>query len=214
MSDNFKARLVSIVLRLISITLRYRFEDPFGNHEKIRKSKVIFAFWHDRIVMMPLLVSKYLSKNSVTVLQSPSKDGRIASQVVKLFGQHTIVGSSYDGGAKAYKELIRSVVESHRHIAFAPDGPRGPRYSIQQGILRLARKSCLPIVPVNWTCSRQWTLNNWDKTMIPKPFSTCVVRVGEFVSIPSNASKDELKTYSDTLHKGLMKSGELRISKQ
>src|SRR5207249_6486727 len=59
-----------------------------------------------------------------------------------------------------------------RAAGFTLDGPRGPARVAQPGAVWLAKATGNPILPFHLEADRQWTLNSWDRTQIPKPFAT------------------------------------------
>lgn len=90
---------------------------------------------------------------------------------------------------KAVRELFREL-EEKRAIVIPLDGPRGPRYEIQPGILFLARKSGVPIVPACLNAPRRWQLRSWDMTQIPRPFSRVELRLGQPLFFPDDGERD------------------------
>ena len=60
-------------------------------------------------------------------------------------------------------------------MVITPDGPIGPRHSINAGIAWLARETGLPILTAAVTCDRAWRLRNWDRHLIPKPRAKLVL---------------------------------------
>jgi lysophospholipid acyltransferase (LPLAT)-like uncharacterized protein len=66
-----------------------------------------------------------------------------------------------------------------RAAAFTIDGPRGPARVAQAGAVWLAMATGNPVVPFHLEASRHWTLRSWDRTQIPKPFTTVALAIGE-----------------------------------
>jgi hypothetical protein len=69
-----------------------------------------------------------------------------------------------------------------RHL-LTPDGPRGPRYQLQPGILKLAEATGAPIVPIHVRFHSAWRLKTWDRFVIPKPFSRVEVTFAEPITM-------------------------------
>jgi lysophospholipid acyltransferase (LPLAT)-like uncharacterized protein len=59
------------------------------------------------------------------------------------------------------------------------DGPKGPWRRVKPGVLLLARRMRIPVVPVTLSCDRFKLLRSWDMGMIPKPFARVVVEYGD-----------------------------------
>ncbi len=113
-------------------------------------AQVIFSFWHGRILMMPFM--KISRPTSVMV--SRHKDGELIARVVKYFGINSSRGSTTRGGVSALKELIKLAREGFC-IAFTPDGPRGPRYIVQSGVIQAAKATGLPIYPITYSARKK-----------------------------------------------------------
>ena len=56
-------------------------------------------------------------------------------------------------------------------MLITPDGPKGPRHTMHDGVVAIALKSKLPIFLINYQAKSYWQLSSWDKFVIPKPFS-------------------------------------------
>lgn len=176
--------------RLIGLTSRFRFltnepyEDLFRN-----KKPYIYSIWHTNVLYSPYL---HRGKN-VAVLISESKDGDYINQVVHRFRNTSIRGSSSKGGSKALKAVIQHLKKG-LPAAFTPDGPRGPAFILQPGVIAAAQVTQVPIVPFHYECSRQWILERaWDKHRVPKPFTTFVVSYGEPMIVPRDLNEAEFE---------------------
>jgi hypothetical protein len=67
-----------------------------------------------------------------------------------------------------------------------PDGPRGPRYVVQPGIIHLARLSGRPICPAGVEAAPAWTAPSWDEFTVPCPFGRLAVCVGPPLEVPGD----------------------------
>jgi lysophospholipid acyltransferase (LPLAT)-like uncharacterized protein len=171
---------------LVSWSLRYRIEDPHGLLRRATDRPLLFAFWHNRIFLMPYLFYHYWRPRQrvrVAALVSASRDGGQLAGLLEQFGLVCVRGSSSRRGSQALRELARLVGEGY-DIAITPDGPRGPKYVAQDGAISLAQLTGMPIIPVSYVLSRKITFNSWDNFMIPLPFTRCVVRVGQLLQVP------------------------------
>ena len=126
------------------------------------------------------------------VLVSQSKDGEYISQVIHRLGMGTVRGSSSRGGVRALLQMAKLGRDGHS-LAVTPDGPRGPRHVVQPGLLSIAARSGLPIVPLTSGARSAWRLGSWDRFEIPKPFTRLRVITGKPISIPSTASGELLE---------------------
>ncbi len=181
--NQFIPFLASLFIRLIGKTVRLE----ITGEEKLarargKNSNVIYAFWHNR---MFLLI--YAHRNQgICVMVSRSRDGETLSRAVNRFGFTPVRGSSSRGGSFALLGLSKKLGKGYDG-AVTPDGPRGPRYRTQMGIIHLAMTSRCPIVPVTYCASRKLVLKSWDGLIIPCPFTKSVLIYGEPVEVSENS---------------------------
>lgn len=166
--------LAAKVTRLLGRTLRC----TYINHETeeaLRRSRgIILAFWHGRL----LYFGYHYRDQGIPMMLSRSTDGEAADRVSTALGFVSVRGSSSRGGATALREVIRFLKEG-RDTGITPDGPRGPCYRVQPGIINLARISGVPIVPATFTARHRVVFKSWDHFILPLPFSRAVVIFGE-----------------------------------
>jgi lysophospholipid acyltransferase (LPLAT)-like uncharacterized protein len=143
----------------------------------------LLAVWHGRALYF---LHRYQHQR-LTILVSHSKDGEFVSQVLQRFGVHVTRGSSSRGGAQGLMEIVRHV-HSGYHAAFTPDGPRGPRYTVQPGIVAVAKTTGAAILPVTYSARWKKVFHSWDAFLMPLPFSRVVVVYGEPIYVPATAS--------------------------
>ena len=161
-------RLAALLIRVLGATLRY--EDilaPGTMRGDLIPGPTIFAFWH-----RSLLTCAHRFRNlDIAILISRSFDGELIARTVEHLGFKAIRGSSSRGGATALRQMADAYRAGHR-CAFTADGPRGPNMVAQPGPVSLAQ-----LVDAPWVGSfyalplNAWTLNSWDRFLIPKPFS-------------------------------------------
>ncbi len=181
--------LAGWLIRVMGWTLRYRVDGLEQMRGKYVDQPVIFALWHNRIFAMPYAKPKLSKDREVCVLTSASKDGAILETAVRSFGLTSVRGSSSRRGAAALVALRRKLT-SGATVTITPDGPRGPRYKVQPGVVKLAQTSGAPIVVVSVDFSRCWRLKSWDRFCIPKPFSKVMVKLEDGVEISKELSDD------------------------
>jgi lysophospholipid acyltransferase (LPLAT)-like uncharacterized protein len=147
-----------------------------------RGEHLILAFWHDQLLLM---VKGYRGPGS-KILISASKDGELIARVMQYFGQQAIRGSSSRGAKAAFKEMV-ALAREEVDLVITPDGPKGPRHELKDGVVQLARMGGRPVVPMAFACSRGHRFSSWDKFLLPFPFGRAVFSFGPPVSF----SKDE-----------------------
>jgi len=144
----------------------------------------VMAFWHGRI----LPATYYFRRRGIVVITSENFDGEWIARIIERFGFGTARGSSSRGGLKAMLKLVRDM-EQGRPAGFTLDGPRGPARVAQPGAIWLARATGNPVLPFHLEANRFWTVNSWDRTQIPKPFSTVAIAIGEPMTVPPDADE-------------------------
>ncbi len=172
-------------MRLLSTTLRLDIRDHcgIGSHEK-PLPPVIYVLWHNRFFVVPPAWNRICYGHRRTVaLTSASKDGAMVAAAMAVFGLGSIRGSSSRRAVAALVGLKRSLTEGF-DVCLTPDGPRGPRYKVQPGFLKLAESTGAPIIPIHLQFSNAWRLKTWDRFVIPKPFSRVIVTFDKPITIP------------------------------
>lgn len=159
--------LGSLFIRFLSLTNKKKFHTI----AKIGDEPTIFACWHGELLMLPYLYFYYRKVPHAKVLISSHFDGNLISKTIKYFGLDTIAGSSNRNAAKALIQGIKALKDGY-DIGITPDGPKGPRREVADGIIIMAQKAKVKIVLVNIIPSRYWEFDSWDKFRVPKPFGT------------------------------------------
>ena len=83
-------------------------------------------------------------------------------------------------------------MKAGRPAGFTLDGPRGPARVAQPGAVWLAMATGNPLLPFHLEASSAWTARSWDRTQIPKPFSTVSLAVGDPLYVEPHASPERL----------------------
>jgi lysophospholipid acyltransferase (LPLAT)-like uncharacterized protein len=152
------------------------------------------AFWHGRI----LSAAFYFRQRGIVVITSANFDGEWIARIIERFGYGTARGSTSHGARKAMLQLVREMRKG-RPAGFTLDGPRGPAHVAQPGAVWLARATGNPVLPFHLEASRHWSMRSWDRTQIPKPFSTVALVIGEPLSIPPDAADQDLERWRTEL---------------
>jgi lysophospholipid acyltransferase (LPLAT)-like uncharacterized protein len=166
--------LAALVIKLWSLTLRYEVDGKKGvSKPVIGERPVMFALWHNRIFTMPPIWQKTGGRGrSTVVLTSASKDGTTLATAMGIFGLGAIRGSS---SRRAVSALIgmKKALRDGFDVCVTPDGPKGPRYIVQPGVIKIAQATATEIIPIHIRYGAAWRLKSWDRFVIPMPFS-CV----------------------------------------
>jgi lysophospholipid acyltransferase (LPLAT)-like uncharacterized protein len=158
----------------------------------------IMAFWHGRI--MP--ATYFFRRRGIVVITSENFDGEWIAGIIERFGYGTARGSTSRGGRRALLQLKRDMAAG-KPAAFTIDGPRGPARVAQPGAVWLAKATGNPVVPFHIEASRHWTVNSWDRTLIPKPFATVSIAIGEPVEVSADGGDDQIESARQNLEERL-----------
>ncbi|MBL9077562.1 MAG: lysophospholipid acyltransferase family protein [Planctomycetes bacterium] len=178
------------LLRLLACTWRVRRCGDAGFAQLRGQGPWLVATWHGRMLcLMPL---RWHARRGLDVLVSPSDDGGLAAIALARFGYRVIRGSMSRGGARALRTMTGALQAGSR-LVVTPDGPRGPRHTVNSGLVWLARATGAPVLPLGVAVDRAWRLRSWDRCTIPKPFARLVVFHGEPIVVAADADDAELE---------------------
>ena len=202
-SKRIQASLISIlgyrIVGLLGSTLRWK-TDGLEHYDAIVNSgkQPIMGFWHGRI----LPATYYFRRRGIVVITSENFDGEWIAGIIERFGYGTARGSTSRGARKALLQLTRDLAAG-RPAGFTLDGPRGPARVAQPGAVWLAKATGNPVLPFHLEADRAWTVNSWDRTQIPKPFSTVSIAMGEPFTVPREADEARLEAARRSLESRL-----------
>jgi hypothetical protein len=184
------ALAIFVVLKALSLTWRVKLVSDVDGV----RGPVIFSIWHNRLALCMRAYYDFGTTRwpapGLAALISASKDGALLSRVLKYFKVSPVRGSSSRRGRQALLELT-SHIENGYNAAITPDGPKGPKYKVQDGIIALAQITGATIIPVSAKVNRKWTLKSWDAFQIPKPFAACEIHLNKPMQVPREASDEE-----------------------
>lgn len=181
--------VLSAALRVLAWTVRVRLvnvDEVFGRWA--RGERVILAFWHNRVVMMPL----QCRGRKVCIMNSQHRDGEIATRALAHWGIRSVRGSATRGGVGGFLRLVDAYRDGF-DLAVVPDGPRGPRCRVKPGVLYLAKATGARIVPVSYAAGWKRRLRSWDRLVVPLPFSRVVYVAGDPLTVPRDAGEPEIE---------------------
>lgn len=185
------ALLIYVLGRTYTMTLRLRWDEHSGSSPDQLHGPAIYCLWHNRLILCMEAYRQHGKRHDLgkgmAALISASKDGAFLAAILERFGVQPVRGSSSRRGPQALLELT-SWAERGYVLAITPDGPRGPRYIVQEGVMSLAQLTGLPIVPFSFYAHRKISSKSWDGFQIPLPFSRCDLRLGKPILIPRDAS--------------------------
>ena len=183
-----------------------KWEEKGFEHVKpywIDRKPLLVCFWHNRLMMTCFAWQS--PTQSFHMLISSHPDGQYIAQIVEHYGIFTIPGSSSKGGTQALRKLLRVLKEGHA-VGITPDGPRGPRFEVSDGIVQMARLSGADIIPVTFAVSRRRVLNTWDRLVLALPFGRGVLMYGQPIKLSDLEGNNggELRDVKDCIRESLV----------
>jgi len=170
---NFLSFVAWLIIQLICRTLKIK-KINFDNVKKLNKN-VIYAFFHGEQFVL-VFTHKW---QNVAIMTSYSPDGELQTRILKKFGYDIVRGSTSKKGATSGTLQLVEKLNKGQSVAVAVDGPHGPGFKIKPGIIFLSQKTSLPIIPVRVIVKNAIRFNNWDKYILPLPFTTAYIIYGK-----------------------------------
>lgn len=191
--------LVALVVRLWYATCTIRRHNTNWCEEAERSgSPVVRTCWHYCI----LGIFAVYRRNPLVVMVSASKDGEYLARLLEKLNFPVVRGSSNRRGALAAKQLIKKLREG-KNCGLVADGSQGPAKVAQSGPLLIAGKTGGVVLPMMYSANRYFTFKNWDRMILPMPFSTLDVYYGKPMTVPAKARANDLEKYRDDLEQRL-----------
>jgi lysophospholipid acyltransferase (LPLAT)-like uncharacterized protein len=167
----------------------------------------IIATWHGQNYLLPFALNM---PNEIRVLVSGSIDGQFFAEVLTQLGFDVIVGSGAGlnprdmlrkRGLAAFNKMLTTLRENCA-VALTADVPKTPKVA-GPGIIKLARHSGRPIVPVAVRTSHAFSLRNWDKTLVNLPFGRLTIIIGNPIFVEETDDAEVLEKRRSELEETL-----------
>jgi len=195
------ALIAAIYIHVVSLTSSIKYINN-SIPEKYWKNDqpFILAFWHSQLMMISF---SWKNKKKLNILASGHSDGRFGATIGKYFKLNNI--PTYDKNKNISLRPIFKLLQQKDYIGIAPDGPRGPKEKISEGIIKIAKKSRIPIIPIGFWSSKNFQLKSWDSFLISLPFSKCSFVWGDAMEIPENLTDQEIINFQNRLEDNINK---------
>ncbi len=177
--------LASVLIKSIYFTCRKSFRVPTS----LPKEPILMAFWHAELLFQPLTYHKVRENPKAVVIISDHFDGKLIANITNYFRIGVIHGSSNRSASRVLIQAIKHLKNGY-DVGITPDGPRGPRHKVANGIIIMAQKTNSKIALLSTKPESYWQLKSWDKFMIPKPFSRIEFVVSEAFDVSSMSLED------------------------
>ena len=182
--------LFYLITKFICFSIRWKCYDEDQKSKIINnKDQYIFCCWHNRLFLGPHLLPR---NRIINALQSSHSDGMITSIAFKYLGMNVILGSSMKGGMQAFRKMVKCI-QNGESIAITPDGPKGPKETVKEGVIKLAQITGIPIVPLVWSTKKFKLIDSWDNFVIPFPFSKGIYTFGKPIYVDKKISENNFE---------------------
>ena len=183
----------ALLIKAFLGTLRCRIVDEAGFFQSADPRPVVALIWHNRMLgMAAAFMRHYPKRKGAYILNSASRDGAYAAELVRHLGVGSIRGSSSRRGAIALLDLVKKLKDGY-DLCITPDGPRGPRYKLSPGVVLLSQHCQVPLMPLLFEFSSFWRLKSWDGFAIPKPFSRIDLTILPLIQVPPTKTPQEFE---------------------
>src|SRR5574344_155574 len=176
------------------VYIAFRIQEPFTRIKEVNNHEIkpcIYAMWHAH----QCCIHGIKDKKNLNVLISRSVDGEIIARTVEKWGFKTVRGSKgKKGSVEATMQLIDRL-KNDECIAMMVDGPRGPAFEVKEGVIKIAKMSGAPIVPIYWYSEDPSFLKlpSWDSFRYPLFYTRLLNLYGEpiYVNKDNTDEQDE-----------------------
>ena len=200
--QNVLGFLTSVYIYLVSFTSSIQFENESIPNQFWNKDKpFILAFWHSQLMMIGFAWKK---NKKINILASGHSDGRFGAIVGRYFNLNNIQTSKKN--QNIFLRTVFKLLNDNNYVGITPDGPRGPKEIASEGIIRIAKTSKIPIIPLGYWSSKNFILKSWDSFLITLPFSKCSFVWNEPLEVPDNVHENQIKYYQKLLEEKISQS--------
>ena len=200
--QNILAFFVSIYIYIVKLTSSIQYENQSIPEQYWNNNKsFILAFWHSQLMMVKF---SWKINKRINILASGHSDGRFGAIVGKYFNLNNIQTSEKNKSVSL--RSIFKLLNDNNYIGITPDGPRGPQEIVSEGIIKIAKSSKVPIIPIGFWSSKNFKLKSWDSFLITLPFSKCSFVWNKPLEIPYNIQENQIQHYQKLLQEKINQS--------
>ena len=182
--------LFYLITKFICFSIKWKcYDEDQKSNIFNNKNQYIFCCWHNRLFLGPHLLPR---NRIINALQSSHSDGMITSIAFKYLGMNVILGSSMKGGMQAFRKMVKCI-KNGESVAITPDGPKGPKETVKEGVIKLAQITGIPIVPLVWSTKKFKIIDSWDNFVIPFPFSKGIYTFGKPIYVDKKISQNNFE---------------------
>lgn len=159
------------------------------------------SLWHGRM----LVALPHHARRDWVVLVSPSDDGDISEHLLERFGYQVIRGSSSRTGARALRQML-AVLREGKVLTITPDGPRGPRHSMNPGLAWMSRATGYAVVPCGFVCHPAWRARSWDRFTLPRARARVALVYEQPVRVPRDADQATMDAATEEIRERMIRA--------
>lgn len=168
-------------LRLVIATCRLRVEGwQYVREAEASGRPLLWTLWHGQVMLFVAFGDRFLPNEEFAVIIVGDERGNTLNSLATHFGSMTYK-VDMEGNPVAAGRAVLNVVkalQAGRQTLLAPDGPDGPAYAAKPGVAFLARKAEAAVLPLGIWTRQSYSLNRWDRYLVPYPFARIHVAVG------------------------------------
>jgi lysophospholipid acyltransferase (LPLAT)-like uncharacterized protein len=186
------AVLMWIYFLILRITCRFEIE----GEENIDHSKnFILVIWHRDFPCVLSCSKIFRHPSKIVWMMHPlpyMKPFHFFSRWIGV--DEFVLGSSGHSGLKALDQIVEKVKAGYS-TQITPDGPAGPAFEMKSGILKLAFRSGVPVIPLSGAPSIYipfWKA--WDRKRLPLPFAHIKLKFSAPVFVTSENDSEARKS--------------------
>ena len=193
-------RLVAPLFRVWAATWRRRERGwKFLAEAKRQHPAVILATWHGSL--SGFVYS--MRDRGIIGLVSPVWEGELIARWLLGMGYGLVRGSSNHQSTEGLRASVRMLKEGN-DVGSVVDGPEGPATEIKMGVISMAKLSGVPILPALAAASHSYRFPSWDRHELPLPFARVHFRIAEPLSVPRNATPEQMEELRLTLERRMI----------
>ena len=193
--QNLLALIVVLYILFVRLTSRIYTENAVSPNKYWKLNQpFILAFWHSQLMMVSY---SWKIKKKINILASGHSDGRFGAIIGKYFKLNNIPTSNIKKNISI--RPVFKILKSNNYIGITPDGPRGPKEKVSEGIIKIAKSTNTPIIPIGFWSSKNFSLKSWDSFLITLPFAKCNFVWGDPIAVPKNLKENEILKFQIVL---------------
>jgi len=190
--------LIKSAITVIGWTCHFKIEGRENLINAGSKPKCILIAWHNRLGIITEILKRTAPQFYYAAMVSNSRDGEIISVITNSYRHGRTIRVPHNARSESLRTMISRLKFGKEIIIVTPDGPRGPKYKLKPGAVIAAKETGANVIPLTWSANKVWLFRTWDQLMLPKPFSTISVKIGDPMTV-ANSVEEGVETLQNAL---------------